>query len=66
MYLQTTCNYPDLMVNSSINSPFIQWFLSAIAYLQIFVVINFLIGFLFDSYRRIQCEELDKFKDQLA
>lgn len=54
------------MVNSSINSPFIQWFLSAIAYLQIFVVINFLIGFLFDSYRRIQCEELDKFKDQLA
>ena len=54
------------MVNSSIKSPFIEWFLSAIAYLQNFVVVNFLIGFLFDSYRRIQWEKLDKFKDQPA
>lgn len=39
--------------------------LSFIAFFQINLVINFLIAYLFEYYKIVQSEELDKFKEQL-
>lgn len=48
------------MVSSTVESPLLYPLISVIAFIQNFLVANFLIAYLFEYYKRVQFEEIDK------